>query len=206
MTPGKRLMDLALALVLGIILLLPMGLIAVLVLVRDGRPVLYGSERMKTPTKSFRLWKFRTMTPERHDSGVSSGYKEARITPLGRILRRTRLDELPQLFNILRGDMSFVGPRPPLRRYVEMCPDIYAEVLKNRPGVTGLATLVFHRTEERRLAKCRTPEETEDTYVRRCIPVKARLDLIWARNRSLCHDAVLIARTAGRVFSSGRGR
>lgn len=206
MRPAKRIMDLGLAVVIAVVLVLPMILVAALILFRDGRPILYGSERMKTPDTAFRLWKFRTMTPERHDSGVSSGYKAARITPLGRVLRRTRLDEMPQLFNILRGDMSFVGPRPPLRRYVELCPETYAEVLKSRPGVTGLATLVFHRTEERLLASCKTAEETEEIYLRRCIPVKARLDLIWARHPSLCHDALLIARTAGRVFGAGRRR
>ena len=103
---------------------------------------------MKAPGVPFHLWKLRTMTVVREDSGVSGGDKAARITPVGRFLRRARLDEIPQLWNVIRGDMSFVGPRPPLRLYVERFPALYAEVLKSRPGITGLATLHFHAHEE----------------------------------------------------------
>ncbi len=200
MTLGKRLLDLTLALLLAVILAVPILILALLVLIRDGRPIFYTSERMKTPTDAFTLWKFRTMTAASDDAGVSGGDKDQRITRMGAILRKRRLDELPQLFNILRGDMSFVGPRPPLRRYVEMRPDLYARVLRNRPGVTGLATLRFHRREDRLLRGCRTAEETEDTYLRLCVPAKARLDLLWARNQSVCYDIVLIWHTIARVF------
>lgn len=201
MTPAKRLMDICLALILGLLLLPIIILISLLILIVDGRPVFYLSERMKEPDRPFCLWKFRTMRAVDSDSGVSAGYKSARITRLGARLRRHRLDELPQLLNILRGDMSFVGPRPPLRCYVEMCPDVYAKVLRNRPGVTGLATLVFHRAEEHLLADCKSPAETEELYVQRCIPRKAALDLIWARNRNICYDVQLILETAVRFFS-----
>lgn len=206
MTPGKRLMDLGLALLLSVILFVPIVCIAVLVLIIDGRPVLYRSERMKTPGSAFYLWKFRTMTGDPDDFGVSSAFKDGRITPLGRTLRRFRLDELPQLYNILKGDMSLVGPRPPLRCYVELRPDLYERVLRNRPGVTGLATIVYHDTEERLLAQCHTPEETHDTYLRRCVPAKARLDLLWADNQSLCFDAALIIQTIRRVFIRRKAR
>ena len=97
----------------------------------------------------------------------------------GRFLRRSRLDEVPQLWNVLKGDMSFVGPRPPLRLYVERFPELYAKVLQSRPGVTGLATLVFHRHEEKLLAACRSAAETDAVYARRCVPRKARIDLIY---------------------------
>jgi len=201
MTPAKRLMDVLLALILVVILSPLIVAVAVAILVIDGRPIFYLSERMKTPDTSFCLWKFRTMRNTGDDGGVSAGYKRNRITPLGAWLRRQRLDELPQLINILRGDMSFVGPRPPLRRYVELRPELYAKVLRNRPGVTGLATLIYHRTEERLLRACDTREATEDTYVRRCIPVKARLDLIWARHSNTCYDLRLIWRTLIRAFT-----
>lgn len=200
MTASKRLMDIGLALILVVILALPTLVIALWVLAVDGRPVFYPSERMKTPDTPFTLWKFRTMRTDRNDTGVSGGYKTARITRTGRILRGKRLDELPQLFNILRGDMSFVGPRPPLRRYVELRPDLYARVLRNRPGVTGLATLRYHAREEKLLARCADAAETERVYLRRCVPAKARLDLIWARNRSVCYDAALIVETVRRVL------
>lgn len=200
MTLGKRLFDIALALVL----LLPLGalmiVIAALLLITQGRPVLYGSERMRDPARAFTLWKFRTMRPAAAgDSGVSGGDKAGRVTPTGAALRASRLDELPQLFNILMGDMSFVGPRPPLRQYVEAFPGLYAAVLKSRPGVTGLASLVYHRHEERLLARCASAEETDRVYSRRCIPAKARLDLIYQRRRSLCLDLWILARTLRRV-------
>ena len=200
MTPGKRALDLILA---GLLMLVLGPVIAGLALwlrVRQGAPVFYASERMCTPTRGFTLWKFRTMTVAETDSGVSGGDKAARITPAGRWLRRTRLDELPQLVNILRGDLSFVGPRPPLRAYVERFPETYGRVLQSRPGVTGLATLVYHAHEERLLADCADAAETDAVYARACVPRKARLDLIYAAHRSVCFDLALIARTAARVL------
>lgn len=196
-----RALDILYALVLGSVLLPLILGVALWVLIRDGRPILYRSERMKSPTRGFLLWKFRTMAVVDADSGVSGGDKAARITPTGAVLRRTRLDELPQLWNILRGDISFVGPRPPLRRYVEMFPETYAKVLQDRPGITGLATLAFHRTEERLLAGSTSPEATEAIYCRRCIPRKARLDMIYARRRNPCTDFRLMVATVFRGVS-----
>lgn len=199
MTAGKRFFDIALALFLGAILLVPALLIAGAVLVRSGRPVLHLSERMRDVDRPFMLWKFRTMRPDPGDAGVTGADKSDRITGVGHVLRRTRMDELPQLWNVLRGDISFVGPRPPLRRYVEMFPALYAEVLRARPGITGLATLRYHRHEERLLAVCDTAARTEAVYCRRCVPRKAALDILYARNRSLCWDVALIVETAARL-------
>ncbi|KUF09585.1 sugar transferase [Pseudoponticoccus marisrubri] len=199
MTPLRRTLDILYALGLGIILSPLILYVAGLVLIKQGRPLFYCSERMSRPDKPFQLIKFRSMTVVETDSGVSGGDKAARITPTGAMLRRTRLDELPQLWNILRGDIGFVGPRPPLRHYVEMFPELYAEVLKDRPGITGLATIAFHKTEERLLARTRTPEETEEIYCRRCVPRKARLDILYARRRNVCSDFRLMCAT---VFKS----
>ncbi|ETW12078.1 sugar transferase [Roseivivax marinus] len=204
MSAAKRVFDIAGALFLGLLLSPLIVGIALSILLRDGRPILYRAERMKTPEQGFLLWKFRTMRTDKADRGVSGGDKASRITATGRVLRRTRLDELPQLWNILRGDISFVGPRPPLRRYVELFPDLYAEVLQVRPGVTGLATLAYHGTEERLLQACRTPEETEAVYCRRCVPRKARLDGIYAQNRSFCYDLRLMVATVWRKLPLGR--
>lgn len=198
MTWSKRLFDLAAALVLAALLSPLIVILTLTILIRDGRPVLYISERMKTADQPFMLWKFRTMTVVAQDSGVSGGDKAGRITPTGAFLRRYRLDEIPQLWNILRGDISFVGPRPPLRRYVELFPDLYRGVLQSRPGVTGLATVLFHRHEERILKQCRTREETEAAYIRRCVPRKAALDLIYQEHRSLCLDLMLMLKTVFR--------
>lgn len=204
MTWTKRLFDILLAVLLTLILG-PVLLGLVLWLwVSQGRPIFYVAERMKTPTEGFGLVKLRTMTLAEGDRGVSGGDKEARITPQGRWLRARRLDELPQLWNILKGDLSFVGPRPPLREYVDRFPELYAEVLKSRPGVTGLATIVYHGHEERLLARCASAEETDAVYARACVPRKARLDLLYQRHRNLCLDLWLILRTAGGVLGIGR--
>ena len=203
MTPAKRVMDIAFALVLLALLALPFALLAAWLLLQEGRPIFYISERMRSPDRGFRLWKLRTMAPAPVQSGVSGGDKARRITKAGRILRKTRADEIPQLWNILKGDMSFVGPRPPLRRYVERFPALYAQVLQNRPGITGLASLTFHRHEEKLLAACRTPEQTDAVYCRRCVPQKARLDLIYQQRRTLCFDLVLMVRTFARALGFG---
>lgn len=200
MTPSKRAFDLVLALLLAAALALPFLVLVAILLLTQGRPLFYVAERMRAPGKPFALWKLRTMTLAAADSGVSGGDKSARITPMGRFLRRARLDEIPQLWNVLRGDMSFVGPRPPLRAYVERYPSLYARVLQSRPGITGLATLYFHSHEERLLAPCRDPAETDAVYTRRCIPRKAHLDLIYQRHQSLCFDVALLGRTARRVL------
>lgn len=204
MSPGKRALDLALALVfLPGTLLLGAG-VGAAILLRDGRPLFYRSERMRTPDRAFHLVKFRTMTNVGTDGGVTGADKTARITVTGRWLRRTRLDELPQLWNIFRGDMSFVGPRPPLREYVERFPQLYAEVLHCRPGITGLATLVYRRHENLLLAECETEAETDAVYTRRCIPRKARLDLIYRDNWSLGLDLWIFGRTAAELIRPRR--
>ena len=203
MTWRKRIFDLffasLLVVILGPILL---GLL-VWLLVKEGRPLFHVAERMKTPEESFKLWKLRTMTVAEEDQGVSGGNKAARITPTGAWLRARRLDEFPQLWNILRGDLSFVGPRPPLREYVERFPEVYAEVLKSRPGVTGLATIRFHKHEERLLSRCETAAETDHVYCRVCVPRKAQLDLIYQRHQSVCFDFDLMLQTVQNLFSRG---
>ena len=200
MTPAKRIFDLLIVSILGIFLL-PLILLIIVVLLRvEGRPVFYVAERMRTPDRAFGLIKFRTMRPDPASTGVTGGDKSARMSRLHRLLRRTRADELPQIWNVLRGDMTLVGPRPPLRVYVQAFPALYAQVLRCRPGVTGLASLTFHAHEERLLATCDTPEQTDAVYRRRCVPRKARLDLIYQRRRSLCFDLKLVLQTAARPF------
>lgn len=200
MTVSKRLFDLTLALVLIAVLALPFAVLLLVLLVIEGRPLFYVAERMRAPGQPFYLWKLRTMKVVASDSGVSGGDKTDRVTRIGRILRRARLDEIPQLWNVVKGDMSFVGPRPPLRLYVERFPDLYAEVLKSRPGITGLASLHFHAHEERLLASCRDAAETDAVYSRRCVPRKAKMDLIYNKHQNICLDLRLIADTAGRVL------
>jgi lipopolysaccharide/colanic/teichoic acid biosynthesis glycosyltransferase len=198
--PGQRGFDLALAAMLALMLWPLAALIAVAILLADGRPVLFGSERIGAGGRPFTLWKFRTMVPGSDDGVATGGDKAARVTVLGRYLRHARLDELPQLWNVLRGEMAFVGPRPPLRRYVERFPALYDEVLRERPGITGAATLLYHRREEELLADCATAEESDRIYTRRCVPAKARLDLRYRRRRSACSDLGLLWTTVSRVL------
>ncbi|MBK5928017.1 sugar transferase [Rhodobaculum claviforme] len=194
-----RALDLVLVVLVAPLALPLLAVLAGLVRLVDGAPVFHMAERMRTPTRSFRLYKLRTMRVAAEATGVLGGDRADQVTRLGRVLRRTRLDEVPQLWNILRGDMGFVGPRPPERLYVARCPELYARVLRDRPGLTGLATLVFHRHEERLLAACRTAAETDAVYMRRCVPRKARLDLVWQRRATACGELWLLARTVGGV-------
>lgn len=202
----KRLFDIVLSIVLLVILSPAILGIAALMVLRRETPIFYVSERMKTVDTPMQMVKFRTMKPARSEAenaGVSGGDKSDRITALGRSLRKYRLDELPQLWNILKGDMSFVGPRPPLRRYTEKFPEIYRDVLSCKPGVTGLASCYFHKAEERILAQAETQEMTEHLYETRCIPRKARLDLIYRDNQSICLDFHLLYLTARKVLKRG---
>ena len=200
MTPATRALDLILASMLVVILAPTFGLLLLVLWARQGRPVFYVAERMRAPGQPFLLWKLRTMSVVPPEAGVSGGDKTSRITATGRFLRRSRLDEVPQLWNVIKGDMSFVGPRPPLRLYVERFPDLYAQVLQNRPGITGLATLVFHRHEEALLAQCTSAAQTDAVYARRCVPRKARIDLIYQRRRTVWMDLGLMVRTLARAL------
>lgn len=197
----KRTFDLFFASLLTVLLGPVLLAIALWLLLAEGRPVFYASERMKAMDQPFRLWKLRSMRPSAQAEGPPYGATSARVTRTGAWLRSCRLDELPQLWNILKGDMSFVGPRPPLRRYTEKHPEIYAKVLRSRPGVTGLATLAFHRREAALLRHCMTREETDAVYSRRCVPAKARLDLIYQRHQSVCFDFDLVMQTIGGLFA-----
>ncbi|TJZ90456.1 sugar transferase [Paracoccus gahaiensis] len=201
MPRSKRAFDIALALLLLMPLSLVMLSVAGLLLILQGRPILYAAHRMRAPNQPFTQWKFRTMLCEEDDFGATGAHKHWRITPMGRFLRRSRIDELPQLFNILFGDMSFVGPRPPLREYVERFPAVYAQVLHSRPGVTGLATLIYHRHEDRILARCKSAAATEAAYYRRCLPAKLKIDLIYQRHRSMRLDLWILWSTLKIVIS-----
>lgn len=196
----KRIFDLFFASLLVVVLGPVILALVMYIYLKQGRPLFYVAERMKTPDQSFGLIKFRTMTVVEEDQGVSGAHKASRVTPVGARLRAKRLDEFPQLWNILKGDLSFVGPRPPLREYVERFPEIYSEVLKSRPGVTGLATIRFHKHEDRLLARCETAAQTDDIYCRICVPRKAKLDLIYQRHQNTCYDFDLVFQTIGNLF------
>lgn len=186
-----------------------LALLAVLyipVIALQGRPFIYASERMRSVERGFSLYKIRSMHPPDAE-GVESvlcRHQSRRVTRIGAFLRRTRLDELPQIFNVIRGDIRFIGPRPPLRRYVEAYPDIYREVLRDTPpGITGLATVMLHRREERLLSACEDAAQADFVYRTRCIPIKARLDLLYRERRGAWLNLLILFRTVSRLSFRG---
>lgn len=167
--------------------------LAAAIKLEDGGDAFYAQERVGRFGRRFRLFKFRTM---RERSSRDSGLQitvgdDDRITRIGGLLRRTRLDELPQLLNILRGEMSVVGPRPEVPRYVAMYDELQRAVLEARPGLTDPASLAF-RGEAEMLGASDDPEKT---YVEELMPQKLALNLEYLRDRHVGSDLLLILET-----------
>jgi lipopolysaccharide/colanic/teichoic acid biosynthesis glycosyltransferase len=177
----------------GLVVLSPLFLlIGALIKIADGGDVFYRQIRIGLHGRPFRICKFRTMVPVAEQAGpfvTKDG--DARITGIGRILRRTKLDELPQLWNVLRGEMSLVGPRPEVPRFVEHYTPQQSEILRYKPGITDLATLCF-RDEETLLGKA---DSLEEFYIQQCIPRKLKLNREYAERANLLSDTWIIVRT-----------
>lgn len=184
---GKRLFDLALAAVL-LVLLSPLLLaLAILVALESGGPVFFRQQRAGKNGRLFNLIKFRTMVHDVKDNGpriTRSG--DARVTRLGKVLRKWKLDELPQLFNVIRGDMSVVGPRPDLPEFLAELTPPQNQILRLRPGITGMASICY-RHEEELLSQVK-PEELRRFYCTQVLPAKARIDLDYARQAGFLRD------------------
>src|SRR6266540_2126126 len=188
----KRLFDI-LAAFLGLFVVLPLLLLAALLIKLDSSgPVFFRQERMGRGFRPFLIYKFRTMKHSASASGrqITVG-KDPRITRVGRLLRKTKIDELPQLINVLKGDMSFVGPRPEVRKYVNLFRQDYEEILQVRPGITDLASLIY-RHEAEILGRTTHPEEE---YVQSVLPDKIRLAKEYLKRSSLLFDVTLICKT-----------
>ncbi len=179
-----------------------LSLLFLVVLVLQGRPFLYSSERMRDANTSFRLYKIRTMRPDDDNrETILGGPNRRRVTSVGWVLRKTRLDELPQIFNVLKGDIGFIGPRPPLREHVLAYPAHFGRVLSaTRPGITGLSTVMVHAREDRLLSRCSTVEEAEEVYRKHCLPLKLRLDLLYAEKSGVALDLLILWRTFSRLI------
>ena len=192
----KRSCDLCLALVL-IGLLAPLLLVcAVLVGRSSPGPVFYRGLRTGRYGIPFRIFKFRSMrTDAELVGGTTTGQNDPRITPIGRILRKYKLDELPQLFNVLWGDMSFVGPRPEVAEYTDAYSAEERQILAVRPGITDLACLQFSDLQEHVGG-----EDPDRVYRERILPHKNALRLKYAREHSLGLDLQILVRTAGLVL------
>lgn len=196
----KRLFDLSVA-VTGLLVMAPLVLlIACIIRLTSRGPVFFRQERVGRNFRRFQILKFRTMVADapRRGSQVTFG-NDPRITPIGRILRKLKLDELPQLINVFLGEMSLVGPRPEVPRYVEMFADDYAEILKVRPGITDTASIVY-RDEATLLGQAADPEKE---YTTRVLPEKIRLGREYVAHRSFWLDLKLIVQTV--LAIAGRG-
>lgn len=188
----KRMFDFVLA-AAGLLVSSPLMLLAALVVKIDSPgPVFFKQRRVGKDFRLFSIYKFRTMRRDTSTQGpqITVG-SDPRITRAGRLLRKTKIDELPQLINVVLGDMSLVGPRPEVRRYVELFRKDYEEILKVRPGITDLASLKY-RDEATLLATASNPEEE---YRQVILPEKIELAKQYVRNSSLLFDVGLILRT-----------
>lgn len=188
---GKRAFDFCLAFLGLLLLLLPLAIVSLVILVVDGRPISFRQQRVGRHGRPFRICKFRTMTNRPVTGSTVTIAGDSRITPLGRWLRRFKLDELPQLWNVLVGDMSFVGPRPDVPGYMDRLQGDAARLLELRPGITGPATLAF-RNEEQLLAQAADPIAYNDHVI---FPEKVRLNLKYLDEMSLLTDLRCLLRT-----------
>jgi len=188
---GKRGFDVVVSAAGLVVLGLPLAAIGLLVFLIDGSPVLFRQPRIGLHGKVFTVYKFRSMTNCQAKSSTITVAGDVRVTRLGRWLRRFKLDELPQLFNVLKGDMSLVGPRPDVPGYADRLTGDVARLLELRPGITALATLVF-RDEEELLARAPDPIRFNDEVL---FPAKVRLNLEYMDHITFWVDVRLIALT-----------
>lgn len=179
----------------GLLLLTPLlAAVALVVKLEDGGSVFYRQARVGRGLRTFRLLKFRSMVENADRAGLLTAPGDSRTTRTGRILRKYKLDELPQLWNVLTGEMQLVGPRPEVLRYVDFYPEQYAILLQQPPGITDPASLAF-RQEESLL----DPDRTEQHYVSQILPAKLTLSLEYQRRRNFLSDLAILLATVLRL-------
>ena len=185
----KRIFDIVFSLI-GIIILLPFYLvISILILLSGKGGVLYNQERVGRNSVIFKVFKFRTMRPDSFSKGaLTVGSRDPRITEVGYYLRKYKLDELPQLFNVLFGDMSFVGPRPEVKKYTDLYNEEQRKVLSVRPGITDYASIKF-RNENDLLA---ASDEPEQLYIDEIMPEKLALNMKYIQDNTIFKDIKII--------------
>ena len=192
----KRFFDIICSLI-GIILLLPFFIIvSLLIIINSGFPVFYIQTRVGKNNRNFNLFKFRTMKVDADEKGLLTvGGRDPRVTSAGYYLRKYKLDELPQLFNVLIGSMSLVGPRPEVNKYVDLYNTQQLQVLNVKPGITDLASLEFINENEL-LAQSSNPEET---YINKIMPEKLALNLKYIAQQSFATDIKIIFNTLFKI-------
>lgn len=193
----KRIFDIVMS-GLGLICLSPLFLVLAVWIKSDSAgPVFYRQIRVGRGNKDFRLFKFRSMRPDSDKLGlITVGGHDPRVTRSGYYIRKYKLDEFPQLINVFVGDMSLVGPRPEVRKYVDLYTPEQLRVLNVRPGITSLASIRY-RNENEILAKADDPDKA---YVEQIMPDKIAIDLEYVENASLTNDIKLIFKTFGEII------
>ena len=197
----KRLFDILISLIV-LTVGLPFGLLIALVIVADTKgKVLYKQARVGRGNVDFQLYKFRTMYEDSdHGSLITIGVNDTRVTRSGLFLRKYKIDEFPQFFNVLKGEMSIVGPRPEVRKYVDMYTSEQMKVLSVRPGLTDYASIRYVN-ENALLAASDNPEQT---YINEIMPDKLALNLKYIQDQSLWVDMKIILKTFAAIIHRGR--
>ncbi len=198
MPAGKRILDVCVSASALIVLSPVLLLAAAAVWIESGRPVLFAQERVGRGARRFTLWKFRSMRSG--EGPLVTTAADMRITRVGKVLRKTKLDELPQFWNVLLGDMSLVGPRPEVPAYVDRYRPQFERILRVRPGITDPASIAF-RDEETLLAASEDPERT---YLEVILPAKLRLSEEYLELASVRLDLQILIRTLFAVACNPR--
>lgn len=193
----KRTFDILVSFV-AIVILFPFFIVvSILIKVDSKGPVIFRQVRVGKNEKNFEILKFRTMVTDAEKIGkqITIG-EDKRITKIGRFLRKYKLDEFPQLFNVLKGDMSFVGPRPEVPRYTSLYTDEQKEVFKVRPGITDYASIKY-RNENEILGESENPEET---YINKIMNDKLKINLEYLKRKSIIEDIKIIFKTLVKII------
>jgi lipopolysaccharide/colanic/teichoic acid biosynthesis glycosyltransferase len=191
----KRGFDLCAATV-GLVVLSPiLGLVAILIRSIDGKPVFFRQNRAGLQGKLFRIYKFRTMRVNAEQNVLLATTNDVRVTRLGLVLRKFKIDEFPQLWNVVRGDMSLVGPRPEIPHYVALYTLTQREILRYRPGIVDPATFAFRNEND-----ILDPDNIEQDYLSRILPLKLEMSLNYARRATFFSDCICILKTVVNVF------
>jgi lipopolysaccharide/colanic/teichoic acid biosynthesis glycosyltransferase len=193
----KRILDIVFSCII-LLLFLPFGLtIALFIVLESKGGVFYLQQRVGRYGKEFWIYKFRTMSKNADSAGkLTVGMRDPRITTIGYFLRKFKLDEFPQFLNVLKGEMSVVGPRPEVKEFVELYTVEQREILTVRPGITDLASLEYFEENEL-LGRSSDPQKT---YIEEIMPAKILLNKKYSENPSLLHDVKIIWATFRRIF------
>ena len=183
----------------GLIILSPIFLLIFVLVKTDSKgPVIYKQTRVGKDGKDFSVLKFRSMKQDSESKGLLTvGGKDPRITKTGYFIRKYKLDELPQIINVLKGEMSFVGPRPEVRKYVLLYDEVQKKVLNVKPGITDVASIKYRNENE----LLEGSDDPESFYIKEIMPVKLKMNLEYINDRSFFKDIKVILNTLKTIFT-----